>query len=201
LSELARESSQGKVAIDLVGPIERESNLSGLQHGIVQSDVARGEAVLLKLPPHDFEYPRLRPIGVRYRQGGVLAQRYGYQDKAISPYGGVQVGCIFRDEVGALPSRENAAFPHAASAVQPEPARVSQPSQQCHTLGRRTGGHRHRRIEEWDIRDCAPAHSLEPRLQYPALHRRRVTQEEKRPGQPARPYRIGKYGESSCATV
>jgi hypothetical protein len=41
LRELARESRQGEVAIDLVGAIKRDSNMSSPQHGIDQSKVAR----------------------------------------------------------------------------------------------------------------------------------------------------------------
>jgi hypothetical protein len=37
LVKLARESSQGELAIDLVGSVERDSNMSGPRHGIDQS--------------------------------------------------------------------------------------------------------------------------------------------------------------------
>ena len=71
-------------------PSSASAMCPALQHGIDQSKVARGEAVLFKLPSHDLEYPGLRAIGVRHRQSGVVTQRYRYQNKAVPAYGGVR---------------------------------------------------------------------------------------------------------------
>ena len=69
---MARKSGQGEITIDLVGSVERDSNMSGPQDGFDQSKVARGEAVLLKLPSHRLQHPRFGTIGIRHRQGRIV---------------------------------------------------------------------------------------------------------------------------------